>query len=159
MKLLSSLSTVLEEEQIKSLEKFLLSQADLRTVVWEDVLEDVIKNFDDLEFEKIFFLEKFDINKLSKEIQSVFISTLALLQEDSIIQDTISKHEMIHKDEVKSINDIGKKSIGILSGADDWFDRLYPVVILGVIQDCGVNIPFAFFRLHRAAQQGAGCRR
>ena len=119
MKLLDSLATVLEEEQIKALEKFLLSQANLRTIVWEDVLDNVIKNFDDLEFEKIFFLEKFDINKLSKEMQSVFISTIALLQEDAVIQDTISTHEMIQKDEVKSINDIGKKSIGILSGADE----------------------------------------
>ena len=119
MKLLNSLPSVLSDAQIKALEQFLMQQAELRQIVWEDVLADVIKNFDDLDFGRTEYLSKYNFNKMSKELQSVFISTIALLKEDAVIQDILATHEMIHKDEVKSINDINENAIGILSGADE----------------------------------------
>ena len=67
MKLLNHLPSVIEKEQLKNLTNFLLEQADLRQIVWDTVLDDKIKDIDQLVLKQIAYSLKYDYNTMKKQ--------------------------------------------------------------------------------------------
>jgi len=121
MKFIKNIKSVLNEKQVESLTRFIQKQVDLRQIVWEDVVDRYIKDFENLKFDKVEFLQELIEKKISKELQSAFIASMALLYEDSLITQTLSRHEMLYKDDVKSITDKNLETLSIISAQDQRF--------------------------------------
>ena len=119
MKLLNKTPSVLEKEQRKNLENFLRQQEDLRQLVWEEVLENKIKNLDTLDLHSVLYMQEFKEDDFEDQLQNILINLLVLSKENKVIQDILSVHEIIHKDEIKTFNDTVKKSLNLLVTESD----------------------------------------
>jgi len=114
MKFINSLPSIIDQEQRKNLVNFILKQSNLREIVWDNVVEDKIKELESLKLKQIPFLAKFDEQTLLNQMEDIFINVVALVKENDLISDRLSIHEMIRKDEVKNINSTESNSIELL---------------------------------------------
>ena len=118
MKLINSLPNVFDKEQIKGLEKFIMKHADLRHIVWDNILEDILIDIDNFSLDKLQMFAENNPDILEDQLEKVFINLVALAYENATIKQTISTHESIRKDDVKGMTDLGTKKIDILAQSD-----------------------------------------
>ena len=119
MKLLDDIQSKIRLNQIENLYKYVLKRAEEEDIVWDDIVEDIIKDFDDFSLEDVEYLMKFDFDSFKKQLESIILNTLVLVDENERLKDIISNHEIIRKDEVKHLTDKIQKSIDIIARSDN----------------------------------------
>jgi hypothetical protein len=120
MKILDSIKTVFNDKQKRQLQELFFKKIGEGKIPWKDVYTENLKKrlpnlIDGLKLDRMPAKNKININKINEQLEDIDISLVSLAAESEEINQTLSRHEMFRKDDVKSFFNISQNYVDMVN--------------------------------------------
>ena len=145
MKILDRLPSILSTAQRFALEKILYNDIRNKKIIWTDVINATIRNrmpdlSEYINIPRIVATSNIMPDHITKTLEDIIITIIALASESSLINNLIGKHELFQKDTVKIYTDIATNFLNIVDNNVADYDTNNVVVENGIIAMAPRNI-------------------